>query len=152
MNYILSILFLLIFYIASSFTGKVTKIIDGDTFHLVNDKNKFYKIRIADIDAPELKQFLGKKAKDVVSKKILGKKVKIIIKSNDKYGRIVGFVIYNNKNLGEELLREGIVWKWYFSKNYKYKKIENIARNKKIGIWKYKNLINPYFWRKNNKK
>ena len=49
-----------IFANAYEIIGKVTKVVDGDTIHVLAD-NVRYKIRLASIDAPERNQPLGEK-------------------------------------------------------------------------------------------
>ncbi|WP_185854718.1 thermonuclease family protein [Blattabacterium cuenoti] len=135
--------------IGSSITGKVIKIYDGDTFRIETKKMEEYKIRISDIDCPEKNQSYGIEAKNFLTKKILNKTVLIKNLKRDKYNRIVGLVIYDkNKDLGKDILESGFAWIWKFSKNVPYKKIESQARKKKIGLWKKKNPIDPYNWRK----
>ncbi len=50
------------------FTGKVVKVTDGDTIHVLLDKET-HKIRLLHIDAPESKQAFGTKAKQALSEK-----------------------------------------------------------------------------------
>lgn len=141
--------------ITSQINGRVTKIIDGDTLQILSDKNKvLYKIRIADIDAPEIDQDFGLKSKNFIYNKIYNKYVTVKKQNKDKYGRIVAHVLYNNKknNIAEELLKNGLAWVWHYSHNKNYKVIELNAKNNKLGLWKYKNHIDPFLWRKKKNK
>lgn len=148
--FLILLIFISCFY-SYKITGKVIKIIDGDTFYIVNNEKKIFKIRIADIDAPEKKQHFGKESSDFIKSKIFGKYVNIINQKNkykDKYGRILGDVFYDQKkNIGEELLDQGLAWVWHFSKNTIYKEHQNIAKKAKKGIWSKNNPIDPYTWR-----
>ncbi len=81
--------------------GKVTKVIDGDTFtmnvtHISNlNKDKYSAvetIRIAGYDAPELSTPGGQKAKQDLFQKINGKEVKCVIQARDIYGRVIASV------------------------------------------------------------
>ena len=78
--------------------GTVTNVIDGDTFDIrvgrVGTNNKFaYKsnerIRINNLDAPELPSSSGYRAKNELEKAILGKYVRCNILSRDTYGRLI---------------------------------------------------------------
>jgi endonuclease YncB( thermonuclease family) len=78
--------------------GKVTNIVDGDTFdinvtHDSEDNEYEYsgeeRIRIADIDEPELNTKAGERAKKDLEEKLLNENVKCKIKSRDKYDRLV---------------------------------------------------------------
>ena len=129
--------------------GKVIKIKDGDTIVVLDENNKQHTIRVADIDCPEKGQPFGTKAKEFTSNEVFGKYVKIDKKNIDKYGRIIGYVIYENKNLSLELLKEGYAWHYkYYSDDIIMIDLERSARELKIGLWSDVNPINPYQWRK----
>jgi len=81
--------------------GPVTYIVDGDTFdmgvtHVGNKNEEEYndeeRIRIAEIDEPELNTAAGKISKEKLEKKLKGKEVRCYIRSRDRYGRIVADV------------------------------------------------------------
>ena len=78
--------------------GKVTKIIDGDTFDMSitgigANNSKTYNtteiIRLADMNAPELKTTSGQKAKQNLKTKIGGKIVKCKVQARDSHGRLI---------------------------------------------------------------
>lgn len=133
-------------------TGKVIKVKDGDTIVIIDTTNTQHTIRIADIDCPEKGQPFGTKAKNFTSDEIFGKIVTIESKGIDRFGRTIGFVLYNNKNLSFELLKSGLAWHYkYYSKNKEMAKIEVVAKKNKIGLWIDPNPINPYNWRRNKR-
>ena len=78
-------------------TGKVTKVIDGDTF-VVNitfksplnnyEYNDEERIR-ANFSTPELSDPGGQKAKANLTKMILNKNVRIQVAARDKFGRVI---------------------------------------------------------------
>ena len=81
--------------------GLVIVIIDGDTFDLKithtgnNNRYKYNtktRIRIADIDAPELNTASGKRSKELLEKRLKDKEVRCYVQSKDTYGRIVAEV------------------------------------------------------------
>lgn len=81
--------------------GPVLKVIDGDTFDMKvthfgqNNDNKYNdeeRIRIADIDAPELKSPNGSRSRDLLARKLQGKEVRCYIHARDTYGRLVAEV------------------------------------------------------------
>jgi micrococcal nuclease len=71
------------------FMGKVVKVTDGDTIHVLLDRET-HKIRLLHMDAPESKQAFGTKAKQALSDKVFGKEVKVVWKARDRYKRILG--------------------------------------------------------------
>ena len=81
--------------------GPVTEIVDGDTFDMkvthVGKNNKFdynskTRVRIADIDKPELGTSAGQRSKDLLERKLKGKEVRCYVQSRDTYGRVVAEV------------------------------------------------------------
>lgn len=78
--------------------GTVTKVIDGDTI----DVGDFGRVRLADIDCPEINRTGGPAAKDYTAKHLLRKKVYLDIDNKtgrDDYGRYV-CVVYLTKRDG----------------------------------------------------
>lgn len=134
-------------------SGKVISITDGDTIIILDSLLAKHKVRVADIDCPEKGQPFGTKAKQFTSNEIYGKHVSIIPKDpsnpTDKYGRILGYVKYNSKDLSEELLKQGLAWHYkYYSKDKHLSLLESEAKKIKIGLWSDPHPINPYQWRK----
>lgn len=147
------ILFCLLSYSLISQNGKVIAIKDGDTIVVLDSLNVQHTIRVADIDCPEKGQAFSTKAKEFTSAEVFGKKVRIAKKNTDRYGRVVGFVIYDNKNLSLELLKNGLAWHYsYYSDSKEMAEIEALAKENKVGLWIDDNPINPYDWRKKQKK
>ena len=81
------------------FTGKVVKVYDGDTIHIVFPYfGKMYKwsCRLTGIDTPELRtsnekeKKYGKMVRDALREKIMDKVVMIKCGEFDKYGRLLG--------------------------------------------------------------
>jgi endonuclease YncB( thermonuclease family) len=86
---------------ADTLRGRVSRVIDGDTFEISGviataPSGRKYDatetIRIADIDAPELNTGAGKRSKDALERKINGKTVTCTVRSRDSYGRVVASV------------------------------------------------------------
>ncbi len=140
--------------IAFAQTGKVIWVKDGDTFVLIDDENVKYTIRVADVDSPEKSggQPFSNKALRFTIKEIHGKTVTVKYKSTHKK-RIVGYVSYENKDLGHELLKAGLAWHAkYFSDDEYMAELEQKAKDTKTGLWIDPNPINPYEWRKGKRK
>ncbi len=145
----------LLFFIATwlavshSFLGKVIKITDGDTIIVITENQQQIKIRLDGIDCPESKQDFGTRAKQAVSDLCFGKQVKVVYSGKDRYGRILGTVYIGNKNINKELLRMGLAWHYkLFNKDKELAKLEQEARNKRIGLWSHPNPIPPWEFRK----
>ena len=65
------------------------------------------KIRLAEIDTPELAQPYGSKAKVALSDLVFGKEARIVVHEIDRYGRTVGRVYVGNIDVNAELVRQG---------------------------------------------
>ncbi len=154
-----SILFLLTIFLfqkcsigTNTLEGKVVRILDGDTIELLVDKTP-HRIRFYAIDTPEKNQAFGNNAREFTAEHSFQKDVKVIVRDKDRYGRIVGEVILpDGRNLNHELLKAGLAW-WYrdYSDDPKLLEMELKAREQKIGLWKDKNPVAPWDFRKNQR-
>ncbi len=135
-------------------TGKIIRVIDGDTVVMLTKEKKQLRIRIADIDCPEKKQAFGRRAKQFTAKEVGGKIVVLIQKDIDRYGRTVGYVMYDNgKDLSSELLKAGMAWNYRkYSKKKQYQQWEDEARSKKAGLWALPNPTPPWEYRHHKKR
>ncbi|MDO5811168.1 MAG: thermonuclease family protein [Methanobrevibacter sp.] len=87
--------------------GVCTKVVDGDTIYLDNGE----KIRFVGVNTPERGVEGYITSKNFVQKLCLNKEVGIDVddsKHSDRYGRTLGVVIVNGKNVNEMLLKEGL--------------------------------------------
>lgn len=134
---------------AKSFSGRVTKVIDGDTIMVLAGAKQF-KIRLDGIDCPEKGQAFGNKARQFTAREVFGKNVKILYQTNDRYQRILGTVYYNRgKELNQELLKVGLAWHYKYYNNSKlYSRLESAAKTRRIGLWANKNPIPPWEFRR----
>ncbi len=121
--------------VIKEFTGKVTKVLDGDSVELKAEE-KTLVIRLEGIDAPEPSQNFGSKAKEILSSLVLDKTVTIKQTGDDMYGRIIGYMILEQTEINLKMVEEG--WAWHFSKyndEERYSKLEKLALKEKKGLW-----------------
>lgn len=138
------------FFILSQTTAKVIRIKDGDTIVVLLETNKQKTLRLAEVDCPEKGQPFGKNAKQFTSDKVFGKAIKFLETDTDRYGRSIAKVYYaDEKYLSVEIIKAGMGW-WYHqrSKNIELGKLQEIAKNNKIGLWQNSNAISPWDYRK----
>lgn len=132
------------------FAGKVVAVHDGDTLTVMHDA-KGEKIRLYGVDAPELAQAYGMKAKQFTSEACFGREVTVTVQDKDRYGRTVGEVILSDgRSLNQELVRAGMGW-WYraYAKNNQtLEGLESDARAARRGLWADKNPTPPWAFRK----
>ena len=145
--------------LADTLSGKVVKITDGDTVHVLQDNHIREKIRLAGIDAPERKQAHANKAKQYLASLIGNEVVTVEFNKRDRYGRIVGKIIHNDSDINLEMVKAG--YAWHYKKYQKeqsaddrlsYRVAENSARTHEMGLFQANNSIPPWIWRKNKKK
>jgi micrococcal nuclease len=65
--------------------GKVVSVSDGDTITISDKQKRQYKIRLEGIDAPEINQDYGSRAKRSLSDLVLGKTVSVLFYGTDPY-------------------------------------------------------------------
>ena len=152
--FLLSLLLLSLSLFSAEIIGKVVGVSDSDTITVLDnlDKGRF-RIRLDKIDVPEKKQAFGAKAKQYLSTLIYGKQVKIRFKKIDNYGRILGIVYLDGKEINLQMVQDGLAWHYrHYDNTESYITAEQIARANKKGVWIEKDPINPYIFRKNQKK
>lgn len=97
--------------ITEDFRATVVKVHDGDTITLSTTFRDFnFPLRFLNIDAPELNAG-GEVTREWLKSKLLGKEVDILVDSSNrvgKYGRLLGRVLHNGMDVGEEELHLGL--------------------------------------------
>ena len=83
-------------------TGKVVGVSDGDTITVLDGQKRQHKVRLNGIDAPESSQDFGSRAKQSLSDLVFGKTVTITSRKKDKYGRTLGTVTLDGKDINQE--------------------------------------------------
>lgn len=128
--------------------GFVTKVYDGDTTTVVTADQTIYKIRLAKIDAPELKQEFGQQAKACLVDKILNTKVVVKIFEKDLYQRYVGEVFRNGISINNLLVKDGCAWVYRaYTKDEEFLESEKEAQSMKKGLWSQEFPMQPWEWR-----
>lgn len=80
---------------------------DGDTFWLSGEK-----IRVADIDAPELGTANGARARDRMLALLRAGPFVVRREGVDRYGRTLAVIVRDGRSLGCQLVREGLARPW----------------------------------------
>ena len=140
---------------AQSLTGRVVRIADGDTITVLDSANTQHRIRLEGIDAPESHQAFGAQSKQSLSQMVFDRDVSIVYQKTDQYGRLVGKITLDGKDINLEQVKLGMAWHY---KEYQleqipedrelYAKAENEARIARRGLWQDSNPIEPSAFRK----
>lgn len=137
--------------------ARVTRVADGDTVYIKEDNGAEARVRLLGIDAPESKQEFGVQSSENLKRNLrdAGYHVQVVYRGRDQYGRIVGKLIADGKDLNLDQVRGGYAWVY---RNYLgdlepgdkklYLNAEDNARKQRLGLWKDPNAQNPRDWRR----
>jgi endonuclease YncB( thermonuclease family) len=145
---ILGLFLSLIAATAWSFDGRVVDVHDGDTITVLRDGNIQVKVRLNQIDAPEIGQPFGQASKKALSKLVFGKTVTVEEAGQDKYGRTIGTVFIDEVNANTEMVKLGMAWVYRkYMKDPYLLELEEAARNQRLGLWNDPAPFPPWEWR-----
>jgi len=139
--------------------GRVVRIADGDTITVLDGANAQHRIRLQGIDAPESHQAFGTQSKNSLSDMIFDREVTVEYDKIDQYGRIVGKILLDGKDINLEQIKAGMAWHY---KEYQreqsptdrdlYAHAEDEARNAHRGLWADADPVEPGAFRKEQKR
>ena len=139
-------------YASEIIEGRVIGVHDGDTITLLLEGNQKLKIRLAQIDAPELDQAFGQQSKQSLSDMVFNRTIKVDKETTDKYGRTVGTLLVEGVDANKEQVKQGMAWVY---KQYLHDKslipLEETARQIKVGLWVDVNPLAPWSYRHSSK-
>jgi endonuclease YncB( thermonuclease family) len=133
---------------AETFTAKVIAVLDGDTV-LILHNGKAIKVRIANIDAPEKTQAFGKQSRESLLEMVGKKQVQIDSQAVDQYGRIVGLIEVDGRNVNQEQVKRGMAWEYsHYHSDKTYLLLQSDAQQVRRGLWAQSSPQAPWQWRK----
>jgi endonuclease YncB( thermonuclease family) len=91
---------------AEELHGRVMGIADGDTLTLLVNREQV-RVRLAEIDTPELHQPWGSRARQSLSAIAFQQTATVVVQDIDRYGRTVGRVYVGALDVNAELVRRG---------------------------------------------
>lgn len=121
---------------AQSYTGKITKVIDGRTAILSFSDSNQINILLQYIEVPEPEQQLSKVVKDHLEKFVLNKTVRFVFGKNYSQGWI-GILFVGDTDINKQMLRDGAAW-FDTPENgsyFEYQEVEILAKNERRGVW-----------------
>lgn len=130
-------------------TATLVRVIDGDTYLLQVGIIR-QTVRLLNVDCPETNQSFGTEATHQV-KSWFASARQITLKMNrypDKYGRKLGHVWLDGKPMDSLLTANGYAWVSRYGRNLKLRRLEQSAWIRGIGLWKQKNPVPPWVWRR----
>lgn len=135
-------------------SGAVTKVHDGDSIHITPANQKRQVIRLAGIDAPELKQANGIASRDKLRSLLTGRNAKAHCHKIDRYKRHVCTVFLDETDIGLTMVQSGYAWHYTDyqseqtpSQRRQYKRAQVKSMRAENGIWSQASPIPPWEFR-----
>ena len=124
------------------------RVVDGDTIR-AEAKGKEIKIRLIEIDAPEMDQPFGLASKNFLIKLTSNETITYTSEGKDRYGRTLGKLYKKKENLNILMVKSGFAWVYErYVKNQNLYVYQEVAKSKNLGLWQSKKPIAPWVWRR----
>lgn len=124
---------------------EVIRVADGDSLTLQVGP-RLLKLRLAGIDAPEMKQTFGLQARRSLHQLCFGKDAQYDAIAVDRFGRTVARVRCDGVDASQAQLERGMAWA-FRQKDRNLKALETTARSNKIGLWSDPHPVAPWRFR-----
>jgi endonuclease YncB( thermonuclease family) len=100
---------------ATSWTGVVTHVVDGDTVHVRPvEGGAVHKIRLVGMDAPEICQAGGEIARKALNERIHQRVVTVSAQGVDIYGRDLAVIYLSREDVGQWMVQRGHAWSSHY--------------------------------------
>ncbi|MEM7455886.1 MAG: thermonuclease family protein [Planctomycetota bacterium] len=138
--------------IVETITGRVTRVRDGDTIELETEDGEVLSVNIDSIDAPEWKQEHGPESQRALRAVIFEKQVNVLKTGEDNYGRTLGFIMIDGRNMAAFMIRNGNAWHYSrFSNDLALADLQREAEEQGRGLWGLEGTpLAPWQWRRQN--
>ncbi|EDK1561927.1 nuclease [Salmonella enterica subsp. enterica serovar Newport] len=157
MNYaLLSVQLVLLhlpFCAQADISGKVVRVLDGDTVEIMNEGSAT-RVRLNGIDAPEKAQPYGQRSKQTLTKLVGGKMVKAVGSQRDRYGRLLATLMFDGRDINATQVYSGMAWVYRYQGHAiepAYLRYEQEARTARRGLWSDKKPVEPAIWRQRHR-
>ncbi len=129
-------------------TWRVVSVHDGDCLTALDANSTQHKVRLQGIDAPELRQPFGSKARDRLAELTIGQTVTVETFGRDRYGRTLGRIVIEGQDVNRQLVLDGLAWHYVrYSKAEALAAAEREARAAGRGLWADREPVPPWEWR-----
>jgi endonuclease YncB( thermonuclease family) len=128
--------------------GRVTRVADGDTVNLTVGTREI-RVRLNAIDAPELAQTYGTRAKAALETLCEGKAATLKIEKTDRVGRSVGELTCAGRAVNDAMIAGGHAWVFdrFVDPASPLYKLQKEAKTAKRGLWANDKPTPPWEWR-----
>jgi len=127
-------------------SGKVVRVLDGDTYDLLLENKTTVRVRMEGIDAPETGMPYSRKATDYLKELTKGKTIKITLGNKDQYGRVLSYsYLEDGRELSREMIKAGFAWHYkQYNKDPEFAALEKEAKAAQRGLWQDNNPMAPW--------
>ncbi|NDJ25761.1 nuclease [Nostoc sp. B(2019)] len=137
----------------------VVSVGDGDTLRVRNQQGQPITIRLACVDAAELKQNpWGQQSKTLLQQLLpIGQSVQVRQIERDKYKRLVAEIFVNNRSVNLAMVQDGqaVVYRQYLqgctNTKEQFLQAEANAKRDKLGFWNQSQPVMPWDFRRGKK-
>jgi endonuclease YncB( thermonuclease family) len=137
--------------LSETLSGQVVDVQSGDTFSIRDKAGNVLKVRLQEIDAPEMKQVLGRQAQQYLSDLVADQTVEVDYEFIDRYESHIGFArLPDGRVLNEEIIRAGFAWYYqtHQPENTRLRNLEYLAWKGRLGLWVEPQPIPPWKFRR----
>ena len=134
---------------------RVVSVHDGDSLRVeCPGERRSVRVRMGQIDAPELDQAYGRQARDHLRRLCPVRSVAAIYaQGKDQYGRLVGHVYCKGKSVNQEMVGSGSAWFYHRhadperAEDRLLYRLQDNAQRQGRGLWAERNPEPPWRWR-----
>jgi endonuclease YncB( thermonuclease family) len=148
MRALVFVLFLVPCAALADFVGRVVGVADGDTLTVLVERREV-RVRLDAIDAPELKQPFGRRARESLAELCAAKVAHVIERGTDRYGRTIGWMLCEGVDANREQVRRGMAWVFvrYAPPGSPLYALQGEAQATRRGLWADPHAVAPWAWR-----
>ena len=115
---------------------------DGDSITVLLPFHTQLKVRLANIDAPELAQAFAQRSRQHLSELVLGRDVELHTYGLNRYGQILATVMLDGNDVNLEQVKSGSAWVYekYIDQvdentQTSYRAAQTAAQQERRGLW-----------------
>ena len=137
----------------STHVWRVVGVHDGDTLTCLDETNTQQKVRLAEIDAPELGQDYGKVSREALAEMVFGKTVTVTEEGKDRYGRWIAHLQLSGVDVNRQMVATGNAWHYAdYSRDTTLATLQTDAQTRRLGLWSQPEPVAPWDFRQTVKK
>ena len=137
---------------AAELAGRVSSVEAGDALTLVHE-GRSLKVRLAEIDAPELRQSHGPQSRESLSALCLGKEAAVTVLRRDA-GAVTGKVECDGVAANEAQVERGMAWVVVPRRGGRTASplsfLEDQAQRARVGLWSEPSPVAPWIYRRSS--